>query len=153
MAAAFLSVAAAWSFTRCAALPDDRAEPQRSEEALGLTRTGFGPLALRLGDQLGEVAGGHEPLLQEQTSRLLYRQIRWDGDHVAHHDVSNADALLQIPILRGVRRTAPYFHDNSAKTLEEVMDHYEQFFLIVSGGFLALTSQEKADMVAFMKLL
>jgi processive rubber oxygenase RoxA-like protein len=32
------------------------------------------------------------------------------------------------PGLRGIRATAPYFHNNSAATLEEVVDHYVQFF-------------------------
>jgi cytochrome c peroxidase len=35
---------------------------------------------------------------------------------------------LDIPGLRGIARTAPYFHNNSAATLEEVADHYVQFF-------------------------
>jgi cytochrome c peroxidase len=30
--------------------------------------------------------------------------------------------------LRGIRKTAPYFHNNSAATLEEVVDHYIAFF-------------------------
>ena len=30
--------------------------------------------------------------------------------------------------LRGIRKTAPYFHNNSAATLEEVVDHYVAFF-------------------------
>jgi cytochrome c peroxidase len=30
--------------------------------------------------------------------------------------------------LRGIRHTAPYFHNNSADTLEEVVDHYVEFF-------------------------
>jgi cytochrome c peroxidase len=30
--------------------------------------------------------------------------------------------------LRGIRTTAPYFHNNSAATLEEVVDHYAEFF-------------------------
>jgi cytochrome c5 len=30
--------------------------------------------------------------------------------------------------LRGISKTAPYFHNNSAATLEEVVDHYEAFF-------------------------
>jgi cytochrome c peroxidase len=33
--------------------------------------------------------------------------------------------------LRGISRTAPYFHNNSAATLEEVLDHYDAFFLFV----------------------
>ena len=33
-----------------------------------------------------------------------------------------------MPGLRGLRNTAPYFHNNSADTLEEVVDHYIEFF-------------------------
>ncbi len=35
---------------------------------------------------------------------------------------------LDMPGLRGIRNTAPYFHNNSADTLEEVLDHYDEFF-------------------------
>ncbi|HZJ31088.1 MAG TPA: cytochrome c peroxidase [Vicinamibacterales bacterium] len=56
---------------------------------------------------------------------------------------------FKIPQLRGVKDTAPYFHDNSAKTLEDVMNHYARFFF----PFIVLTDQDKADMVAYMKLL
>ena len=35
---------------------------------------------------------------------------------------------LDVPALRGIRKTAPYFHNNSAATLEEVVDHYIEFF-------------------------
>jgi cytochrome c peroxidase len=35
---------------------------------------------------------------------------------------------LDVPGLRGISRTAPYFHNNSAATLEEVVDHYIEFF-------------------------
>jgi cytochrome c peroxidase len=30
--------------------------------------------------------------------------------------------------LRGLRHTAPYFHNNSADSLEEVVEHYVEFF-------------------------
>ncbi|HZH17234.1 MAG TPA: hypothetical protein VE057_22965 [Archangium sp.] len=33
-------------------------------------------------------------------------------------------ALFKTPSLRDVTRTAPYFHDGSAATLEEVIEHY-----------------------------
>ena len=33
-----------------------------------------------------------------------------------------------VPGLRGIRTTAPYFHNNSAATLEDVVDHYVEFF-------------------------
>ena len=35
---------------------------------------------------------------------------------------------FDVPGLRGLRATAPYFHNNSAATLEDVVDHYVQFF-------------------------
>jgi cytochrome c peroxidase len=68
---------------------------------------------------------------------------------------------FKISPLRGIRHTAPYFHDNSAKTLEAMAEHYRQFFLIVTdvdgpGGIpplVDLTEQDKKDIVAFLKLL
>ena len=35
---------------------------------------------------------------------------------------------FDVPGLRGISRTAPYFHNNSADNLEEVVDHYVEFF-------------------------
>lgn len=35
---------------------------------------------------------------------------------------------FDMPGLRGIRRTAPYFQNNSAATLEEVVDHYTELF-------------------------
>jgi cytochrome c peroxidase len=62
---------------------------------------------------------------------------------------SNFEAF-KIPQLRGIKDTGPYFHDNSAKTLEDVMKHYaEKFFF----PFIILTPQDQADMVAYMNLL
>jgi cytochrome c peroxidase len=63
--------------------------------------------------------------------------------------------MFKIPSLRGIRRTAPYFHDNSAKTLEEVVAHYAKVMLLISdpSAPLILTPQDQADMVAYLKLL
>jgi hypothetical protein len=62
--------------------------------------------------------------------------------------------LFKIPPLWGIKDTAPYFHDNSAKTLEEVAERYEFFFFNSPStrGFV-FTKQDQADMVAFLKLL
>src|SRR5262245_8421151 len=35
---------------------------------------------------------------------------------------------LDVPGLRGISRTAPYFHNNSAASLEDVVDHYIEFY-------------------------
>ncbi len=62
--------------------------------------------------------------------------------------------IFKIPPLWGVKETAPYFHDNSAKTLEDVAEHYAFFFLTSPStrGFV-FTAQDQVDMVAFLKLL
>jgi cytochrome c peroxidase len=59
--------------------------------------------------------------------------------------------LFKTPSLWGIRHTAPYFHDNSAKSLEEVAEQYTFFFENFVG--ITLTKQDEADIVAFLKLL
>ena len=39
---------------------------------------------------------------------------------------------FDIPQLRGINETAPYFHDHRAKTLEEVVKHYQSFFFFIN---------------------
>ena len=51
------------------------------------------------------------------------------------------------PILRGLAARAPYFHNGSAARLEDVINFYDQRFN------MKLTSEEKADLVAFLKTL
>jgi cytochrome c peroxidase len=63
---------------------------------------------------------------------------------------------FKIPTLWGVKKRAPYFHDNSAKTLEDVAAHYTRFFLslpIPDAAKIRLTKQDQTDIVAFLKLL
>jgi cytochrome c peroxidase len=52
-----------------------------------------------------------------------------------------------------VKKTAPYFHDNSAKTLEEVAAFYTNLFATNPDFPVQLTARDQADMVAYMKLL
>lgn len=65
---------------------------------------------------------------------------------------------FKVPSLRNITLTAPYMHDGSVNTLEEVVEHYN------SGGKphpnksgliqpLNLTAQQKVDLVAFLKAL
>lgn len=66
-------------------------------------------------------------------------------------------AVFKIPTLHGIGQTAPYFHDNSAATFEEVVDHYEIYFqltaILDNAPEFILTPQDKADIVAFLELL
>ena len=59
--------------------------------------------------------------------------------------------LFKTPSLWGIRHTAPYFHDNSSRTLEEVAEQYTFMFKREAG--IILTPQDEADIVAFLKLL
>jgi cytochrome c peroxidase len=65
--------------------------------------------------------------------------------------LSIACNLFKTPSLWGVRHTAPYFHDNSSRTLEEVAEQYTFMFKREAG--IILTPQDEADIVAFLKLL
>ena len=60
--------------------------------------------------------------------------------------------FFKIPSLWGVKKTAPYFHDNSAKTLEEVAAFYADMFANLPDP-VQLTAQDQADIVAYLKLL
>jgi cytochrome c peroxidase len=73
-------------------------------------------------------------------------------------DVIKMKHAFKTPGLREIARRAPYMHDGSIATLEQVVDHYD------AGGIdrpsrsdlmksLGLTSQEKSDLVAFLKTL
>src|SRR5262249_4755271 len=66
--------------------------------------------------------------------------------------------VFNTPTLREIANTAPYMHDGSLKTLDDVVEFYDK------GGIrnktldenikpLHLTAQEKKDLVAFLKAL
>ncbi|MGH9523285.1 MAG: hypothetical protein ACRD3E_12230 [Terriglobales bacterium] len=54
---------------------------------------------------------------------------------------------LKGPILRGLAARAPYFHNGSAATLNDVVEFYNERFS------LNLTAQQKSDLVAFLGAL
>jgi cytochrome c peroxidase len=96
-----------------------------------------------------------EVLGDKRTSEL--------GRFVVTH---NFDGLgsFKTPTLRNVAVTAPYMHDGSLKTLEEVVVHYNNGGVtpatapvndFLSGGIrpLELTDAEIDDLVAFMEAL
>ena len=65
---------------------------------------------------------------------------------------------FKTPTLRDIELTAPYFHDGSAKTLMDVVEHYAKggetkTDLAENIKPLSLTPQDKEDLVAFMKAL
>ena len=71
--------------------------------------------------------------------------------------------LFKIPTLWGVADTAPYFHDNGAKTLRDAVAHDQRFFNFTEeqdpvgsrslGGRITLTDGDVDDIVAYLQLL
>jgi cytochrome c peroxidase len=51
------------------------------------------------------------------------------------------------PVLRGLAGRAPYFHNGSAQTLQDIVNFYDARFHI---GF---TAREKSDLAAFLNTL
>jgi hypothetical protein len=54
---------------------------------------------------------------------------------------------IKGPVLRALSSRAPYFHNGSATTLNDVVDFYDKRFQI------GLTPQDKSDLVAFLSAL
>jgi cytochrome c peroxidase len=94
-------------------------------------------------------------LVSPDPGRALITGI---GKETGQFDNVNA---FKIPTLWGVNRTAPYFHDNSARTLEDVVAHYNKFFEVATdpdgpgpkGPLVVLTPDDETDIVAYLKLL
>ncbi len=73
-------------------------------------------------------------------------------------------AKFKVTSLRNIAVTPPYMHDGRFKTLEEVIDHYNDQIVqsstldpalgfVFDQGGLGLTEQDKADLIAFLHTL
>ncbi len=81
-----------------------------------------------------------------------------DPGRFAHKPIRILKGAFKTPTLRDVSLSAPYFHDGSAKTLMDVVEHYAMGGIVkehLSPNIrkLDLTRQEKEDLVAFMEAL
>jgi cytochrome c peroxidase len=87
--------------------------------------------------------------------------VSWGSDDLGRIAVTGEETdrgAFKTPSLRNVALTAPYMHDGSIATLEEVIEHYDQ------GGIpnpaldeeiapLSLTVTERRELVAFLEAL
>jgi cytochrome c peroxidase len=83
--------------------------------------------------------------------------LRYRGHGQATASMANSGlGKMRVPTLRNVALTAPYMHDGSIATLNEVIDHY-----IAGGGRsadrrihpLTLSEQDKQELIAFLESL
>lgn len=79
----------------------------------------------------------------------------------------NDKGRFRVVTLRNIALTAPYMHDGRFKSLEEVLDHYNEHIMPsrtlsvslqnrpneIGGKTLGLTASEKADIISFLRML
>jgi cytochrome c peroxidase len=81
-----------------------------------------------------------------------------DMGRYAQKPVNAMKGAFKTPTVREVTRTAPYFHDGSARTLMEVVEHYDRGGVVkthLSPNIkpLGLSSEEKLALVSFLESL
>jgi cytochrome c peroxidase len=81
-----------------------------------------------------------------------------DSGRMRLTQIESDRARFKVPTLRNAQLTAPYMHDGSIKTLEEVVAHYNTGGKIHANKStlikpLGLTQQEQNDIVAFLNTL
>jgi cytochrome c peroxidase len=96
----------------------------------------------------------------------------YPGKNTGIHEITRKPADMgkfKAPTLRNIALTAPYMHDGSIATLEEVIDHYTAGGRTITGKFsgvgsknplksnfvsgFKLSPQEKHDLIEFLKSL
>lgn len=117
----------------------------------------------RTGVGLDEIASSLSMLTREVVNSSL--QGSAIGDRVATHpdeaqlgrfNVTREPSdigLFRTPSLRGVANTAPYMHDGSVPTLEGAIDREIYYRSLQSGKPLNLSSDERANLKAFLEAL
>ena len=85
--------------------------------------------------------------------------MKVDKPDLGRFEISQAEkdkGAFKTPTIRNVALSAPYMHDGSQQTLEEVVEHYDKGgepnqWLSDKITPLKLTAQEKIDLVEFMR--
>jgi len=84
-------------------------------------------------------------LLTDVNQGVLHSAAEIGAD--AQFAARSATGKYRSTPLRGLLGHAPYFHDGSAKTLADVVVHYDQLLT------LGLTAQQRTDLVEYLKTL
>jgi cytochrome c peroxidase len=142
----------------CHALEDNKIDVAAMSDndfhniGVGIIRHRVVPLAQQAEHEL---AAGH---LKDIDRAAIESDMSALGRFLITHKESDI-ASFKTPDIRNVMVTAPYFHDGSAQTLWDVVDHYNKGaglqdpWLDTDIRPLALTEQEIDDLVNFMASL
>ncbi|MCX8049258.1 MAG: cytochrome-c peroxidase [Methylohalobius sp.] len=115
----------------------------------------------KIGDRLPQVVSAWRKAKAEGRAAdeavLTQAELSELGRFAVSGETSDIGAF-KTSSLRNIALTAPYMHDGSLKTLEEVVNFYDQGGIdnpMLDSGIrpLGLTPQEKSDLVEFLKSL
>jgi len=125
----------------------------------------IGVSANQMPRDLDELSAAVEDVKQKGTDIAVLTNPKTSslGRYAVTRDLTDIGAF-RTPTLRNIELTAPYMHDGSHKTLEEVVQFYnnggrmnesDPLPELLSGGIrpLNLTEEQQADLVEFMKAL
>ena len=87
------------------------------------------------------------PLLTLQNKTTLETKVTCDPGRALSTGLWSDIGRFRAPPLRGLAARAPYFHDGQARTLKDVIQHYDDRFT------LGLTGPQKSDLEAFLNAL
>jgi hypothetical protein len=105
------------------------------------------PLNIGVGDLTSPLDVSYLPVFTLQNNSTGARLQTTDPGRALITGLWADVGKLKGPILRGLAARAPYFHNGSATGLSDVITFYDKRFNI---GF---TTQEKADLLAFLNTL
>ena len=105
------------------------------------------PLNIGVGDLDSPLDVSYLPVITLQNKTTLEIKRTTDPGRALISGAWKDIGRLKGPVLRGLSSRAPYFHNGSARSLDDVVDFYDKRFKI---GF---SSQEKEDLIAFLRAL
>jgi len=105
------------------------------------------PLNIGVGDASSSLDLSYLPLFTLQNKLTHEIKTTSDPGRALITGLWKDVGRMKGPILRGLTSRAPYFHNGSADSLDDVLSFYDKRFGI---GFSA---QEKLDLIAFLKAL
>ena len=134
---------------------------------VGLPRLSPNKDPLPLGRLAGAVTVANDPFrCQARELKLMSRRAsapeQESCDIIEFIDSNNNEIIgaFKTPTLRNVAVTSPYFHNGSAASLEQVINHYTEDTLRAHLGHreeilmgIRLTADEKAELLAFLHSL
>ena len=95
----------------------------------------------------GQCADCHQPPYYTDNSMHNLKTERFFKPQMVNGIMAATDGPIKTFVLRGIKESPPYLHDGRLLTLEDTVE----FFDLVLGT--KLNTQEKQDLVAFMRVL